>query len=136
MEKEQDKDIQKNKISIAVLRSTYNGEKYLAEQIDSILGQQGDFELDTGLLSALGPFLPQERMDRLSERVVPEDLVILNSVAPFLSQDALCRMADRLEQITLEDYLLGVQCLMPFLGKEEMEKLHGKIRDSKKDAGE
>ena len=100
------------------------------------LEQQGDFELDTGLLSALGPFLPQERMDRLSERVVPEDLVILNSVAPFLSQDALCRMADRLEQITLEDYLLGVQCLMPFLGKEEMEKLHGKIRDSKKDAGE
>ena len=100
------------------------------------LERQGDFELDTGLLSALGPFLPQERMDRLSERVVPEDLVILNSVAPFLSQDALCRMADRLEQITLEDYLLGVQCLMPFLGKEEMEKLHGKIRDSKKDAGE
>ena len=35
------------------------------------LEQQGDFELDTGLLSALGPFLPQERMDRLSERVVP-----------------------------------------------------------------
>ena len=59
------------------------------------LEQQGDFELDTGLLSALGPFLPQERMDRLSERVVPEDLVILNSVAPFLSQDALCRMAAR-----------------------------------------
>jgi len=45
MEKEQHKDIQKNKISIAVLMSTYNGEKYLAEQIDSILGQQGDFEL-------------------------------------------------------------------------------------------
>lgn len=94
------------------------------------LEQQGNFELDASLLSALGPFVPQEMMDRLSERVVPEDLVILNCVAPFLSADALCRMADRLEQITLEDYLLGVQCLMPFLGQEEMEKLHGKIKNA------
>lgn len=31
---------------VAVLMSTYNGEKYLREQIDSILAQKGDFELD------------------------------------------------------------------------------------------
>lgn len=31
---------------IAVLMSTYNGEKYLREQIDSILNQDGDFKLD------------------------------------------------------------------------------------------
>lgn len=32
-------------IKIAVLMSTYNGEKYLKEQIDSILNQKGNFEL-------------------------------------------------------------------------------------------
>lgn len=31
---------------IAVLMSTYNGEQFIREQIDSILQQQGDFELD------------------------------------------------------------------------------------------
>lgn len=31
---------------IAVLMSTYNGEKYLREQIDSILAQKGNFELN------------------------------------------------------------------------------------------
>lgn len=33
-------------VKIAVLMSTYNGEKYLREQLDSILNQVGDFELD------------------------------------------------------------------------------------------
>lgn len=32
-------------VKIAVLMSTYNGEKYLKEQIDSILNQKGDFSL-------------------------------------------------------------------------------------------
>lgn len=33
-------------IKIAVLMSTYNGEKYIREQIDSILNQVGNFKLD------------------------------------------------------------------------------------------
>lgn len=33
-------------IRVAVLMSTYNGEKYVAEQIDSILNQKGDFYID------------------------------------------------------------------------------------------
>lgn len=33
-------------MKIAVLMSTYNGEKYIKEQIDSILNQEGDFQLD------------------------------------------------------------------------------------------
>lgn len=33
-------------MKIAVLMSTYNGEKYIKEQIDSILNQKGDFHLD------------------------------------------------------------------------------------------
>lgn len=33
-------------MKVAVLMSTYNGEKYLEEQIRSILGQQGDFFLE------------------------------------------------------------------------------------------
>lgn len=31
---------------VAVLMSTYNGEKYLKQQIDSILNQKGDFEIE------------------------------------------------------------------------------------------
>ena len=34
------------KISVAVLLSSYNGEAYIEEQIDSILAQDGDFSLD------------------------------------------------------------------------------------------
>ena len=33
-------------VKIAVLMSTYNGEKYLKQQIDSILNQEGDFLID------------------------------------------------------------------------------------------
>ncbi len=33
-------------MKIAVLMSTYNGEKYIRQQIDSVLAQQGDFTLD------------------------------------------------------------------------------------------
>lgn len=33
-------------MKIAILMSTYNGEKYIKEQINSVLQQQGDFELD------------------------------------------------------------------------------------------
>ena len=33
-------------MKVAVLMSTYNGEKYLREQIESILNQQGDFSLE------------------------------------------------------------------------------------------
>lgn len=33
-------------MKVAVLMSTYNGEKYLKEQIDSILNQEGDFQID------------------------------------------------------------------------------------------
>ena len=31
---------------VAVLMSTYNGENYMKEQIESILNQRGNFELD------------------------------------------------------------------------------------------
>ena len=33
-------------MKVVVLLSSYNGEKYIQEQIDSILHQEGDFELD------------------------------------------------------------------------------------------
>lgn len=35
----------KNKVKVAVLMSTYNGEKYIEEQIRSILNQRGEFDL-------------------------------------------------------------------------------------------
>ncbi len=54
-------------------------------------------------------------------------LVVLDSVAPFLSTDALYRLADKLERITLDDYLIGLECLQPFLGREVMERLHKKV---------
>ena len=91
------------------------------------LERREDFSLDVGLLSALGPYLSRETMDRLSERVIPDSLVILDSVAPFLSQEALCRLAGRLETITPDDYLIGVSCLTPFLGQNAMRALHKKV---------
>lgn len=90
--------------------------------------QAEDFELDVGLLSELGPYLSQEKMDRLSERVVPDSLIVLDSVAPFLSANALCRLAERVEQVTPEDYLIAMECLAPFLGRASMERLHEKIK--------
>ncbi|MBQ9460149.1 MAG: helix-turn-helix domain-containing protein [Oscillospiraceae bacterium] len=89
-----------------------------------------DFELDVGLLSALGPYLSREKMDQLSERVVPDTLIVLDSVAPFLSRDALERLADRLETITFDDYAVGMECLSPFLSKDAMRRLHKKIVDA------
>ena len=93
------------------------------DMLDSI----EECDLDVGLLSALGPFLPTEKMDRLSERVIPDTLVVLDSVAPFLSQAALDNLANRLDSISLDDYLVGVQCLAPFLSKETLMKLHQKV---------
>lgn len=93
------------------------------------LEKTDDFSLDVGLLSALGPYLSQAKMDELSERVFPENLVILTSVAPFLSSDALCRLADRLDHITPNDYFVGMQGLLPFMGWEMMEKLHRKVKE-------
>lgn len=98
-----------------------------AKWIDK-LEQTEDFELDVGLLSELGPYLSQEKMDQLSERVVPDSLIVLDSVAPFLSADALCRLAERVEHVTLEDYLIAMECLAPFLGRAAMERLHKKIK--------
>lgn len=92
------------------------------------LEQTEDFDLDVGLLSELGPYLSQEKMDQLSERVVPDSLIVLDSVAPFLSADALCRLAEHVEHVTLEDYLIAMECLAPFLGRAAMERLHKKIK--------
>ena len=88
-----------------------------------------NFDLDIGLLSELGPYLSQEKMDQLSERVIPESLIVLDSVAPFLTSDALCRLAERVEHITLNDYLVSVECLLPFLGRDTMERLHKRVVD-------
>ena len=70
--------------------------------------------------------VPQEKLDELSEYVIPDNLVVLTSVAPFLSSDALCRLADRLDHITPDDFLVGMEGLLPFMGMEMMEKLHRK----------
>lgn len=86
-----------------------------------------NFDLDVGLLTALGPFLTTEKMNQLSERVIPNDLTALVSVAPFLSKAALVKMTERIEEITLEDYLFGVECLGPFIGKEALKNMYSKV---------
>ena len=93
------------------------------------LQRTDDFSLDAGLLAALCPYLPQEKLDELSEYVIPDNLVVLTSVAPFLSSDALCRLADRLDHITPDDFLVGMEGLLPFMGRDMMEKLHKKVTD-------
>ena len=99
-----------------------------AKWIEKLESMEG-FDLDVGLLSELGPYLSQEKMDQLSERVIPDNLIVLDSVAPFLSSDALCRLAKRVEHITLNDYIVSMECLMPFLGRATMEQLHKKVVD-------
>ena len=88
-----------------------------------------DFTLDIGLLSELGPFLSQEKMDQLAEKVIPDNLIVLDAVAPFLSQNALDKLTDRLETLTYDDYAIGMECLAPFLSKEAMKRLHEKVQD-------
>lgn len=86
-----------------------------------------NFDLDVGLLSELGPFLPRKTLDQLADKVIPESLTELISVAPFVSQAVLGKMTDRLERITLDDYLTGLEGLMPFLSRDAARKLHGKV---------
>jgi transcriptional regulator with XRE-family HTH domain len=112
-----------------VALSPFVSDKMCAVWIEK-LEDFGDFDLDVGLLSALGPYLSQEKMDRLSERVVPDTLIVLDSVAPFLSQGALERLADRLERITFDDYAVGLECLAPFLSRDALRRLHKKVVDS------
>lgn len=121
-------DLSPSDISEVVELSPFVTNKLCAKWIEKLESME-DFELDVALLSELGPYLSQKKMDKLSERVVPDSLIVLCSVAPFLSSDALCRLADCLEQITLDDYLLGIGCLMPFLGRDAMERLHQKVAD-------
>ena len=99
-----------------------------AKWIEKLESMEG-FDLDVGLLSELGPHLSQEKMDQLSEWVIPDSLIVLDSVPPFLSSDALCRLAKRVEHITLNDYIVSMECLMPFLGRATMEQLHKKVVD-------
>ncbi len=93
-----------------------------------MLDKSSDFELDVGLLSALGPFLPLEKLDYLSERVIPESLVALNSVAPFLSQKALDKLVDKISNVSMEEYITGIECLSPFLSKETLIRLRKKVK--------
>lgn len=92
-----------------------------------LLDDSAEYSLDVGLLSALGPFLSIDKMDQLSERVIPDTLVVLDAVAPFLSQHALDKLANRLESISPDDYIVGVQCLSPFLSKDVLMALHQKV---------
>ena len=87
-----------------------------------------NFDLDVGLLSELGPYLSQEKMDQLSERVIPDSLIALDSVAPFLSTDALSCLAERVEHITLNDYLVGMERLLQAREVQE-HALVGKFLD-------
>lgn len=118
--------VQPHNIGEIVAMSPFISNKSCARLIEK-LDSCEVFDLDVGLLSALGPFLSKEKMDQMAEKVIPESLTILTSVAPFVSQTALEAMADRLEKVTLEDYLVGAECLMPFLSKDTLKKLHGKV---------
>ncbi|MBQ9534481.1 MAG: helix-turn-helix transcriptional regulator [Clostridia bacterium] len=78
------------------------------------------FTLDTGLLSALCPFISREKADELAEKVTPDSLTELVAVAPFLSRTALEGMIGRLESIGTDE-LAGFSDLMPFIS-EKMQK--------------
>ena len=122
-------DLNPSHIGAVIELSPFASHELCAKWIEKLESLEG-FELDVGLLSELGPYLSREKMDQLSERVIPDSLTVLDSVAPFLSSDALCRLAERVEQITTDDYLIGMECLLPFLGRDTMERLHKKVVDN------
>jgi transcriptional regulator with XRE-family HTH domain len=109
-----------------VALAPFVSESACAKWID-MLDKSSDFEMDVGLLSALGPFLPMEKLDYLSERVVPESLAALNSVAAFLSQSAMDKLADKVSSVSMDEYIIGIECLSPFLSKEVLKRLHKKV---------
>ena len=49
---------------LAVLMSSYNGEKFIARQLDSILAQEGDFSLDI-IVRDDGMGLPESEVSRI-----------------------------------------------------------------------
>lgn len=118
--------VQPHNISEIIALSPFISSESCARLIASLENLE-NFDLDVGLLSALGPFLSREKLDRLADKVIPESLTVLTSVAPFVSQAALEKMADRLERITPDDYLTGVECLMPFLSRDAVRRLHTKV---------
>lgn len=120
------KSLTPSSVGEIVALSPFVSSKTCAIWLDK-LDDFSDFDLDIGLLSALSPFLSREKMDQLSEKVVPESLVMISAVAPFLSRKALDGLVNRVETLTMDDYTVGLACLSPFLSKDAIKSLHRKV---------
>lgn len=59
-------------MKVAVLLSTYNGEKYLSDQIDSLIEQEGDFEIHIIVRDDGSTDKTQEMLDEYKQRGVLE----------------------------------------------------------------
>lgn len=78
-------------------------------------------------LLALAPFLDEEYLDRLADRIVAEDIATVVKLAPFLSEEALDRMVERFEGKSDTNPL---HALLPFLSERTLEKMADRILES------
>lgn len=87
--------------------------------LDEEIGQEERLHIEN--LTKLAPFLDQEYLDRLVERVCEVgDMSGITALAPFLSRRSLDKLVDRFSGTPDVGKLTG---LAPFLGRETLDKL-------------
>ena len=96
----------------------------LIEQLEDL----EDFTLDTGLLTALAPFLSQQKLGALSQRVQPKSLRSLAGLGPYLSCTALEDLISRLEAVDSRDFS-ALTALAPFVSSKTLSDLVLRIRE-------
>ena len=121
------KDVVPKSMGEIVAISPFVSDKTCAGFIDRIEDFSG-FDIDLGTLCALGPFLPEEKLDKLAEKVVPETYSSLCSVAPFVSQKALDKMAEKVRNPDIDNVLSAAVCLRPFLSGGALKKIFKKAK--------
>ena len=75
-----------------------------------------------------GNAMPEEKLDKLAEKVVPETYSSLCAVAPFVSQKTLDKMAEKVRNPDIDDVLSAAVCLVPFLSGGALKKIFKKAK--------
>ena len=95
------------------------------EQVESSFrrAEKDERRIDIQTLLALAPFLDDEYLDEIADRVVVEDVNALILLAPYLSEETLDRMAEKVSETSF-DKLVG---LAPFLSEETLDRMTDKL---------
>ncbi len=99
------------------------------EQVESSFrrAEKDERRIDIQTLLALAPFLDDEYLDGIADRVVVEDVNALILLAPYLSEETLDRMAVRLEGSAEASKL---SALAPFLSDKTLDRMAEKLSET------